>query len=548
MLVELPEKIINAPGTYNFVRIRTLDLSSEFEEQPTVEQLRAKAEKYVEANNIGIPTVSLSVSFAQLEQSEEYKGLKLLERVSLFDTVNVEFPALRVSATAKAVKLIYDVLADRVKSITLGSVKSNIADTIVEQQQEIAKAPTRTDLERAKEAATAWLTNGKGYAYFRKDDLGNIVDILFMDTQDTSTAVNVMRVGQSGIGFSHNGVNGPYESAWTIDGRFVADFITTGTLNAALIRAGVLQDKTGKVFNLDLDGGTLDANFNSLKISGRSTEEISKDIANDVTDGKLNEYSTTVQMQSAIEQSASSIKLEVSETYSTKEYVDNAKDSAVDTANSATDGKLAAYSTTVQMQSAIEQSANSITLEVSKTYATKNSLDGYTKTNEVRSKFAMDSSSVTIDTGRLTFNSNSIVINSTNFKLDGSGNVTASGTFKSVNGKWAAVLNSGVLRMTYDGNQRVSIFKATNYDAGFVKLTGIYDGGTYNAIYSPEGINIQKDGTSIFSVDRTALYLSRSKLQPCNGQNPLYCNWVSVKGADGNTYWALCGFTDYQGT
>ena len=221
--------------------------------------------------------------------------------------------------------------------------------------------------------------------------------------------------------------------------------------------------------------------------------------------------------------------------------------------------KLSEYSTTEEMNSAITQSADNITLEVSKTYATKNSLDGYTKTNEVRSKFAMDSSSVTIDTGRLTFNSNSIVINSTNFKLDYSGNVTASGTFKSVNGKWEAVLNSGVLKMTYDGNQRVSIFKATNYDAGYVNLTGIYDAWTYNAIYSPDGINIQKDGTSIFSVDGTgslympndynsALYLRRSKLQPCNGQNALYCNWVSVKGADGNTYWALCGFSSYQGT
>ena len=210
--------------------------------------------------------------------------------------------------------------------------------------------------------------------------------------------------------------------------------------------------------------------------------------------------------------------------------------------------KLSEYSTTEEMNSAITQSADSITLEVSKTYATKNSLDGYTKTNEIRSKFAMDSSSVTIDTGRLTFNSNSIVINSTNFKLDGSGNVTASGTFKSVNGKWEAVLNSGVLRMNYDGNQRVSIFKATNYDAGYVKLTGIYADRTYNAIYSPEGINIQKDGTSIFSVDRTALYLSHSKLQPCNGQNALYCNWVNVRGIDGNGYWVLAGFTSYQGT
>ena len=234
-LVELPEKIVNAPGTYNFVKIRTLDLSSEFETRPTVDQLRAKTETYIKNNNIGVPVVSWSVSFEQLSKSEEYKHLALLERVALFDTVNVEFPALGVSATAKAVKMVYDVLADRVKSVTLGSVRTNIADTIVNQQQEIEKVPTRTDLERAKEAATAWLTNGKGYAYFRKDDLGNIVDILFMDTQDTATAVNVMRVGQSGIGFSHNGVGGPYESAWTIDGHFVADFIDTGTLRGVTI-------------------------------------------------------------------------------------------------------------------------------------------------------------------------------------------------------------------------------------------------------------------------------------------------------------------------
>ena len=250
VLVELPERTINAPGTYNFVKIRTLDLSAEFETQPTVEQLRSKAESYIKSNNIGVPKVSLTVSFAQLEQSEEYKHLKLLERVSLFDTVNVEFPALNVSATAKVVKLVYDGLADRVKSVTLGSVRANIADTIANQQQEIQKAPTKTDLERAKESATAWLTNGNGYAYFRKDDLGNVVDILFMDTQDAETAVNVMRVGQSGIGFSHNGVNGPYQSAWTIDGNFVADFITTGNLSASLIKSGTLDADLINVINL----------------------------------------------------------------------------------------------------------------------------------------------------------------------------------------------------------------------------------------------------------------------------------------------------------
>jgi phage minor structural protein len=257
-LVELPEKIIKTPGTYNFVKIRTVDFSQNFEVQPTVEQLRSKTENYIQANNIGIPKVSLSVSFAQLDQYEEYKHLKLLERVSLFDTVNVEFPALGVSATAKAVKMVYDVLADRVKSVTLGSIRSNIADTIANQQQEIQQAPTKSDLQKAKDAATAWLTNGKGYAYFRKDDLGNIVDILFMDTKDPSTAVNVMRVGQSGIGFSHNGVNGQYESAWTIDGNFVADWIKSGTLDANLIN----------VINLIAENVLSTSGESSISVSG----------------------------------------------------------------------------------------------------------------------------------------------------------------------------------------------------------------------------------------------------------------------------------------
>ena len=59
----------------------------------------------------------------------------------------------------------------------------------------------------------------------------------------------------------------------------------------------------------------------------------------------------------------------------------------------------------------------------------------------------MDPSSITINSGLLKFESNTIVINSTNFKLDKSGNVTASGTFKCSDKKWGynAELNSGAL-------------------------------------------------------------------------------------------------------
>jgi phage minor structural protein len=267
-LTELPERIVNAPGTYNFVRIKTMDVSMAFMEKPTEAQLRAYTQKYIEQNEIGVPKVSLKVSFAQLNQSEEYKHLKLLERVSLFDTVSVVFPLLNVSAKSKVVKTVYNVLLDRMESVTLGSVRANIADTIVSQSKEIASKPTKTALEQAREAATEWLTNGKGYAYFRKDDMGNIIDILFLDTPDIDTAVNVLRVGQSGIGFSHNGVNGPYESAWTIDGRFNADFITSGSLSASLIKAGTLDASLINVINLIANKVSSKYEHSELSIDG----------------------------------------------------------------------------------------------------------------------------------------------------------------------------------------------------------------------------------------------------------------------------------------
>jgi phage-related protein len=217
----------------------------------------------------------LTVSFAQLEQTEEYKHLKLLERVSLFDSVNVEFPALGVSATAKAVKMVYDVIAERVKSVTLGSVRANIADTIATQQQEIQQAPTKSDLKKAQEAATAWLTNGKGYKVERRDDLGRVIDTLYMDTPDIETAVNVMRVGQSGIGFSHNGVDGQYVSAWTIDGKFNADWIMAGVIRGMLIESGIIKSADGSLV-IDLNSGIFSIKTeqgNLFRISKTTTDD-----------------------------------------------------------------------------------------------------------------------------------------------------------------------------------------------------------------------------------------------------------------------------------
>lgn len=200
------------------------------------------------------------------------------------------------------------------------------------------------------------------------------------------------------------------------------------------------------------------------------------------------------------------------------------------------------------------------------------------QSGNIRSKFAMDASSVTIGTGRLTFNSNTIVINSTNFKLDASGNVTAKGAFESgdeQSGGYACI-KDGTLVLKYNGDTNL-YFTTTISGSGYANMHLCGPGGQEAIVLQAR----QNEGSGIFLLDKDAnqkafimgngnaylgggvsiggdltlpedynhvLYMRRSKLQPCNGQNSLYCDWVNVRGTDGNSYWVLAGFGSYRGT
>lgn len=99
-------------------------------------------------------------------------------------------------------------------------------------------------------SATNWLTSGNGYVVARKGPNGEWKELLFMDTDDEATATQVIRINENGIGFSTNGINGPYTNAWTIDGVLNADFITTGTLDADQVTVhGQIQATSGYIGN-----------------------------------------------------------------------------------------------------------------------------------------------------------------------------------------------------------------------------------------------------------------------------------------------------------
>lgn len=231
-VVTLPEKTVDSStaSSYPFKRTIPLDLSSDWEEAPTQAQLRARAQAYVNSSGIGIPKVNIKVSFVNLADTEEYKDVATLQTVSLCDYVAVQFEKLGISTQAKVVKTVYNVLLDRYDSIEVGSLRSSLARTISDQSAEIAAvADTTREMFKSYDAtvqedidnATAWLTSSNGYVMARKDAYGNWKELFFMDTADASTAHNVLRINENGIGFSRAGVSGPYTQAWTLDGKLV---------------------------------------------------------------------------------------------------------------------------------------------------------------------------------------------------------------------------------------------------------------------------------------------------------------------------------------
>ncbi len=268
-LVTAIPKIINAEGNFPFSKIVPVDFSSDFEKKPTSQQLTEKAREYLKANKVGVPTVSVKVEFVQLEQTEEYKDLSLLERCDLCDIVTVQFPKLGIDVKAKVVKGIYNALADRWESLEIGEAKTNITDTIIQQGNDIAhKIPGMGEIQGIVDKITGEILGAKGGAVRILDNDGDgVLDTLYIaDNQDPKLAKKVWRFNYEGWGASKNGYNGPFTMAASIDTGFYADFITagklnaslitTGILNAAIIKAGILKAKSGNSY-WNLDTGTL---------------------------------------------------------------------------------------------------------------------------------------------------------------------------------------------------------------------------------------------------------------------------------------------------
>ncbi len=249
---------VKAEGNFGYSRINPVDFTSKFESKPTKAQLAEIGAQYIKDNDIGKPNVSIKVEFVPLDQTEELQHLALLERVQFGDTVHVFFPKLTVDVAARVVETTFDALRGRYKEVTIGKAKHSLSDLMVSQAQQIEKIPQGTALQIAMAQATAAILGAKGGAVRHLDTDGDgMPDTIYVaDNADPAKAKNVWRWNYMGWGRSTNGVNGPFTMAATLEGGFVADFITSGTLKADLIKAGTLDAAMIKVINLSAESIT----------------------------------------------------------------------------------------------------------------------------------------------------------------------------------------------------------------------------------------------------------------------------------------------------
>lgn len=261
-VVTLPEVTLPIV-TSEIVRAKTLimDFSDQFGSDTAITEdvLRAKANSYIKANPLGATIPTVKVSFEPLWKQPEYSAL--LERVNLCDTVTIRHSLLGVSVSAMVIETVYDTLAERYKSISLGQSKSSMITTISEVQSTVDKVESTMGrfpklLQTAIGKATGLITGQSGgyVVIHTSEENGQPYELLILDEPSIDEAVNVWRWNVGGLGFSHNGYNGSYETAITADGQIVADFITSGSLVANIIKAGVIQSQDGSSW-WDLESG-----------------------------------------------------------------------------------------------------------------------------------------------------------------------------------------------------------------------------------------------------------------------------------------------------
>lgn len=369
ILVKLSEGIIKTPNADRYARLKCepVDFSDKFKDGIVIteDMLRKVATTYAQSG-IDEPSISIKASFQDMNKVKGNENLATFNSIDLCDIVTVIIEKLDIDVKAKVVSYTYNVLKERAESVEIGETRTNLTKQITaeskEQADRIIKTATFSEkLEASLKQRIADATaaiTGNSGGYVVLYPPENPQEIFVMDTPDTKTAKNVWRWNKAGLGHSSNGVNGPFNVAIQQDGTIIADFIGAGELDGMLIKAGTVKAESLSVEYKQ-----------SVTTKAQELANTAEDNANTNTDNKLKNYPTTAEMQSALTVEAGKISMEVSKTYETKETVkkkikdaNTAAQNAADQAENNANANLESYKKVAN--AAIELNANDIKSKV----------------------------------------------------------------------------------------------------------------------------------------------------------------------------------------
>lgn len=133
-------------------------------------------------------------------------------------------------------------------TITLGTERKTLTDSITDTATKTAENESKITgnwLQKVIEDNTKNLLGGSGgyiYVHYIDDNKKHPDSIYILDCESVSEAKNILLINKNGIGFSTNGVDGPFISAWTIDGKFNAEFIQADSIDVNKLKSNVGEE------------------------------------------------------------------------------------------------------------------------------------------------------------------------------------------------------------------------------------------------------------------------------------------------------------------
>lgn len=253
---------------------------------------KALIDKCKEQFELGLdkPKVSISADMVLLSDTEDYKDYKVLETVSLGDTIHCRHNRLGIITDARVIELTYDSLSKKVTDVVLGDFQrdyfSNVSSAVNRIDGAIRPDGTVMADKIAGFINGAVTRLGAQYNAAKKQD---VLAILFENLDETSPMFGALAIGTQGILISRQRTSDGRSWEWTLA-------IDYNGIIANTIVAGVLSDREGKNYwNLDtgefkITEGNIDITTNVEKYSNIVLRYMNALLSKIMTTTKLSSY------------------------------------------------------------------------------------------------------------------------------------------------------------------------------------------------------------------------------------------------------------------